>query len=130
MIGRNGQLMTEPQGRHGIYDLSGMQLSQHARQRVDERFAGVANPEALLVEALRAGRKLGTSQHGAEAYLVLLHDVPMVLIVMDRVILTALTPDQFETVMTDFGRMRWPGKPGRWYRRIQAGAAVDEKKTK
>ena len=112
--------MTEPTGRHGLYDLSVFQLSQHARQRVQERFAGEADLDAALADALKAGRRLGTSGQGAEAYLVLLQDVPMVLIVMDRVVLTALTRDQFETVMADFGRKSWPGKPGRWLRRIRA----------
>ena len=107
----------EKTGRHGLYDLSGVQLSHHARERLHERFEG----EEDLAAALKAGRKLGTSEPGAEAYLVLLQAVPAVLIVMDGVVLTVLTQEQFETVMGDFGRRRWPGKPGRWLRRIEAG---------
>jgi hypothetical protein len=81
----------------------------------------VAESATWLQAALKAGRKLGTSEHGAVAYLALLQDLPVVLIVMESVIMTALTQEQFGTVMADFGRMRWPSKPGRWLRRIEAG---------
>jgi hypothetical protein len=114
---------SEPSGRHGIYNLSEFQISRHARQRFHERFqvdseSQTSNPP--WADMLRTCRKLGVKQDGSASYITIYGDVPVVLIEQDQVILTCMTQDQFETVMADFGRNRWPRKPGRWLKRIKS----------
>jgi len=114
---------SEPSGRHGIYNLSEFQVSRHARQRFQERFqvdseSQISDPP--WANMLRSCRKLGVKQDGSASYITIYGDVPVVLIEQDQVILTCMTQDQFETVMADFGRNRWPRKPGRWLKRIKS----------
>lgn len=116
---------SEPSGRHGIYNLSEFQISRHARQRFHERFqvdseSQTSNPP--WADMLRTCRKLGVKQDGSASYITIYGDVPVVLIEQDQVILTCMTQDQFETVMADFGRNRWPRKPGRWLKRIKSSS--------
>jgi hypothetical protein len=116
---------SEPSGRHGIYNLSEFQISRHARQRFHERFqvdseSQTSNPP--WADMLRSCRKLGVKQDGSASYITIYGDVPVVLIEQDQVILTCMTQDQFETVMADFGRNRWPRKPGRWLKRIKSSS--------
>jgi hypothetical protein len=116
---------SEPSGRHGIYNLSEFQISRHARQRFHERFqvdseSQTSNPP--WTDMLRSCRKLGVKQDGSASYITIYGDVPVVLIEQDQVILTCMTQDQFETVMADFGRNRWPRKPGRWLKRIKSSS--------
>lgn len=112
----------ETPGQHGLYDLSGLDLSLHARERLAERFPGTVYSEDKVRKSLKACRKLGTNQNKAVAYLMIIENALVCLIVMDGVILTALTKEQFITVMSDFGRFRWPRKTGRWFRRIRDAA--------
>jgi hypothetical protein len=116
---------SEPSGRHGIYNLSEFQISRHARQRFHDRFqvdseSQTSNPP--WADMLRSCRKLGVKQDGSASYITIYGDVPVVLIEQDQVILTCMTQDQFETVMADFGRNRWPRKPGRWLKRIKSSS--------
>jgi hypothetical protein len=116
---------SEPSGRHGIYNLLEFQISRHARQRFHERFqvdseSQTSNPP--WADMLRSCRKLGVKQDGSASYITIYGDVPVVLIEQDQVILTCMTQDQFETVMADFGRNRWPRKPGRWLKRIKSSS--------
>jgi hypothetical protein len=116
---------SEPSGRHGIYNLSEFQISRHARQRFHERFqvdseSQTSNPP--WADMLRSCRKLGVKQDGSASYITIYGDVPVVLIEQDQVILSCMTQDQFETVMADFGRNRWPRKPGRWLKRIKSSS--------
>lgn len=110
-------------GRHGIYNLSEFQVSRHARQRFQERFQVDSESQTSdppWADMLRSCRKLGVKQDGSASYITIYGDVPVVLIEQDQVILTCMTQDQFETVMADFGRNRWPRKPGRWLKRIKS----------
>lgn len=111
-------------GRHGLYDLSEMLVSTHASERFVERFGEYFDAQdyaKILQSGLSSCRKLGTNpSNHAEAFLCLFEQVPAVLMVQGEQILTFLTCEQFQTVMADFGRVRWPHKPGRWLQRIQA----------
>lgn len=110
-------------GKHGIYDLSGCLLSDHARQRLAERFGHEISGESIpgfLSKAMTHSRKLGTDpENETEAYLFLIQSVPCVLLLKAETVLTFLKPEQFETVMANFGRHRWPAKLNRWLGRIQ-----------
>lgn len=110
-------------GKYGIYDLSECRLSDHAMQRLNERFgyklSDVSIP-GLLSQAMTHCRKLGTDpENETEAYLFLLEAVPCVLLLKAETVLTFLKPEQFETVMANFGRHRWPAKWNRWLGRIR-----------
>lgn len=118
----------ETPGKHGLYDLSGLDLSLHARERLAERFPELDLSEEKVRTSLKACRRLGTNPNRAVAYIMLIEESLVFLIVMDGVILTALNEEQFTKVMTDFGRFRWPRKTGRWFRRIRD--AVTELETK
>lgn len=111
------------QGQFGLYDLSGFFLTDHAKERFEERFGcklEARNHEQVLSKGMSSCRKLGTNHmNQAQAYLCLFEEIPSVLIVQGTSILTFITCEQFETVMADFGRLRWPKKPGRWLRRIK-----------
>lgn len=114
---------SELSGRHGIYNLSRCQISRHAKQRFIERFPVNSESEPLdqaLAEMLGSCRKLGVKQDGSSAYIAVCGEKPVVLIEQNQVILTFMTQDQFESVMVDFGRNRWPRKPGRWLKRIMS----------
>lgn len=115
---------SEISGRHGIYNLSGYQVSRHARQRFQERFQVDSESQTSdppWADMLRSCRKLGLKQDGSASYITVYGDMPVVLIEQDQVILTCMTQQQFETVMADFGRKSWPRKPGRWFKRIRSG---------
>jgi hypothetical protein len=108
-------------GRHGIYDLSSLHFSQHARQRFAERVAGTDDPLALIepwTDSLKSCRKLGTNSEGDEAFLGLYQAEPFVLIAKNARIVTVMTLQQFESVMIDFGRSHWPRRFGRWLRKL------------
>ncbi|MFM7317897.1 MAG: hypothetical protein ACKO5E_13205 [bacterium] len=116
-------------GRHGIYDLSGCRLSDHARLRLAERFGpeiSYASIPEFLLQAMMHARKLGTDpENETGAYLIMVRSVPCVLLLKAETVLTFLKPEQFETVMANFGRHRWPTKVNRWLRRIEGRS--DEK---
>lgn len=117
-------------GKHGIYNLSGCQVSRHASQRFHERFQGNSETfdlDQTLSDVLRSCRKLGVKQDGTSAYIAVHGDDPVVIVEHDQVILTFMTQNQFETVMADFGRNRWPRKPGRWLSRIKQRSAGKSK---
>ena len=110
-------------GKYGIYDLSECVVSQHARGRFAERFGVDFSDESIpeqLARGLKRCRRLGTNpENGAVAYFLLVGDVPCVVLLQAKTVLTFLKLEQFETVMASFGRMRWPGKLRRWVRRIE-----------
>ena len=112
----------EIQGQHGIYNLMACQVSRHAAERFKERFlANQPNLAPDLLPDLHGCRKLGRNQNGTTAYITVYGEDPLVLIEQDHVILTMMTQEQFQTVMHDFGRKRWPRKPNRWLERIRKG---------
>ena len=112
------------QGRHGIYDLSLLHISQHALKRFRERVENVSSPDqthACMAPGLQKCRKLGTNAEGAAAFLAIYDVQPVVLIVKGGNVVTCMSLDQFESVMTEFGRLRWPRRFGRWLRKTSPG---------
>lgn len=108
-------------GRHGIYDLSGLHFSHHASVRFAERVAGSDESQAAReswTTSLTTCRKLGTNSTGDEAFLGLHQSEPFVLIVKNARIVTVMTIQQFETVMSEFGRSHWPRRFDRWLRKL------------
>jgi len=108
-------------GRHGIYDLSSLRISEHAAQRFSERVGGSGSwslESPGWSAFLRVCRKLGTNPAGDQAFLAILKGEPFVLMVKGESIVTVLTLPQFETVMANFGRTGWPRRFGRWLRKI------------
>lgn len=115
----------ESAGRYGIYDLSGYYVTEHAEERLKERFQEILSKNEIpkdcqFRKALGRCRKLGTNPvNQAVAYLTYSNEKPVVLITQGCRILTFLTVEQFETVMSEFGRSHWPRKFNRWLRRIE-----------
>ncbi len=109
------------QGRHGLYDLRRLQVSQHALERFRERVESDSHTDESFSNMLRQCRKLGTNPDKAAAYMAISKDRPFVLIVKETNVVTCMTLDQFETVMADFGRHRWPRRFGRWLRKSTPG---------
>ncbi|MBI1322023.1 hypothetical protein GC170_02390 [bacterium] len=115
---------TQPEGRHGLYDISRLHVSEHALERFRERVANSLSPDEAairLLALLRNCRKLGTNAESAIAFLAIYDDQPIVLITRGGNVVTCLSLDQFETVMSDFGRHRWPRRFGRWLRKTSQG---------
>lgn len=108
-------------GRHGIYDLSGLHVSEHAARRFAERVDGsdgCSSERPDWSTFLRMCRKLGTNAAGDQAFLVVLRGEPFVLLLKGESVVTVMTLPQFESVMADFGRTGWPRRFGRWLRKI------------
>jgi|GEM_PF-3159567 len=108
-------------GHHGIYDLSGLHISQHATVRFAERVVGTASSQIgqeLWIASLSKCRKIGTNSAGDVAFLGMHQAEPFVLIVKGGVIVTVMSVQQFESVMKEFGRSHWPRQFGRWLRKL------------
>lgn len=104
----------------GQRDYSKARLTRHALERFVERF-GVATEQAepALRAALRRTRRLGRNpDNGAVAVLALHRGRILIAILQDDACLTALTWNQFEPRMAEFGRPRLPRKRGRMIRRL------------
>lgn len=115
---------TQLEGRHGLYDISRLHVSEHALERFRERVAISLNAEEAggrLLALLRKCRKLGTNAESASAFLAIHDDQPIVFITKGGNVVTCLSLDQFESVMTEFGRHRWPRRFGRWLRKTTQG---------
>lgn len=114
-------------GRHGLYDLSRLHVSHHARERFRERAKNALTADqadADMPALMRQCRKLGTNAEGAAAFLAIYADQPIVLIVKGGNVVTCMSLDQFESVMADFGRHRWPRRFGRWLRKTTASEKI------
>lgn len=112
------------EGRHGLYDLSRLHVSQHALERFRERVEKTESPDvthACMLDLLRICRRLGTNAEGAAAFLGICKTQPFVMIVKGGNVVTCMSLDQFESVMAEFGRHRWPRRFGRWLRKMAPG---------
>lgn len=115
---------SQPKGRHGRYDLSTLHISKHALERFRERTQREVRSDpadTTLRESLRICRKIGTDPAGTVAWLGLHDECPFVVLVKSGTVVTWLTLEQFESVMSDFGRHRWPRRFGRWLRETRPG---------
>jgi len=113
----------------GLQDHSGARLTQHALERLAERYhVADEQAEAALRKALRRVKRIGrNARNGAVAVLGLYRGRVLVAILQGDACLTVLTWPQFEPRLAEFGRPRMPRKRGRMLKRlVEAAVAADE----